>query len=72
MSGCETYTKSPKNDINWLIIKSMPPFPAPHPFVIKELKEVCPNGKCNSLYEWLFRLKVLDEQLALYKESINE
>lgn len=55
-----------------MVIKSLPPFPAPHPNVVKELKAVCPDGKCNSLYEWFFKLKVLDEQLELYKESIGE
>lgn len=72
MTGCETYTNVPKNDIDWLVIKSLPPFPAPHISVVKELKEVCHKGKCSSLYEWFFKLKVLEQQLELYKKSIHE
>jgi len=71
-SGCESYTTVPKSDIDWMVIKSLPPFPSPHPNVVNELNEVCPHGKCNSLYEWFFKLKVLDEQMELYKASINE
>jgi hypothetical protein len=50
----------------------LPPFPAPHPNAVKELQEICPEGKCRSLYEWFFKLKVLEEQLDLYKASLNE
>jgi hypothetical protein len=71
-SGCETYTTSQQSNINWLFLKSLPPFPPPHPSAIVELKEACPNGKCQFLYEWLFKLKVLEEQLELYKKGINE
>jgi len=50
----------------------LPPFPIPQDAAVKELIEVCPYDKCCALYDWLGKLKVLQEQLDLYKESINE
>ena len=71
ISGCETYNNHPTN-VNWLIAESLPPFPIPDPKVADELTEACPSHKCIALYDWLGRLKVLQEQLELYKVKPHE
>lgn len=54
--------------IDRLIVSACPIFPSPHPDIVKELKEVCPKDKCLHLYEWLEKLRILDEQLQIYQE----
>ena len=71
-TGCATYTNVPRKTANSLVIKSLPPFPPPHPTAVRELIEVCPYDKCVALYAWFEKLKVLQKQLDLYKEGINE
>jgi hypothetical protein len=46
---------------------SLPTFPHPTSKVADELEEVCPANKCEAIYAWIGKLKVLEEQLELYK-----
>jgi len=48
----------------------LPVFPAPHPHVVTELKEVCPKDKCYRLYDWLGKLMVFQKQLRVYEVSL--
>ena len=70
MSGCAP-ARAPSNSCAVLITKSLPPFPHPSPLVADELQEVCPHDKCVAMYDWIGKLKILDEQLALYKGLEN-
>lgn len=46
---------------------SLPSFPSPSPKVADELEEVCPSNNCEAIYDWIGKLKILEEQLGLYK-----
>lgn len=67
MVSCSTYQSEQKPNIDNLIIKSLPTFPKPHEDVIQELKDACPDNKCIALHNWLWKLIILEKQLALYK-----
>ena len=69
MSGCADSVI--RTNPEPLIVKAVPVFPAPHPFVVKELKEVCPKDKCQRLYEWLGKLMVFEKQLQVYREGMR-
>jgi len=45
----------------------LPEFPKPHEDMIQELKDACPDNKCIALHNWLWKLIVLEKQMALYK-----
>jgi hypothetical protein len=53
-------------------MKSFPPFPEPNPAIADELQKACPKNKCTALYDWLGKLKVLREQMSLYRGEPNE
>lgn len=67
MNGCQTYPTEIRNDD--LLLSAVPAFPAPHPSVVGELKEVCPKEKCIKLYDWLGKLMVFEKQLKVLKET---
>jgi hypothetical protein len=61
-----------KLNLDRLIVRSLPVFPAPSDRAIDELEDVCPENKCIALHEWLARLVVLEKQLALYEDEFIE
>lgn len=65
ITGCSDSIKEINTDL--LIVQAVPVFPAPHPDVVKELKEACPQGHCIRFYEWLGKVMVFEEQLTLFK-----
>ena len=69
MIGCGTsQTVTIQNhDIDNVVIKSLPTFPSPQENIIEELREACPENKCIALHNWIWKLLILEKQLALYK-----
>lgn len=68
INSCSTYHVDQSETVNKLLVKSLPPFPAPAPLIVDELKEVCPHDKCHAIYDWLDRLMKFEKQMALYNE----
>lgn len=64
-NGC-AQTKTQTNSCSVMAL-SLPSFPSTSPKVADELEEVCPSNKCEAIYDWIGKLKVLEEQLELYK-----
>lgn len=67
--SCSTYQSEQKPNIDRLIVKSLPEFPKPHEDMIQELKDACPDNKCIATHNWLWKLIVLEKQMALYKND---
>ena len=69
MIGCGTFQSETvqRPEIDNLVIKSLPAFPRPDESIIRELKEACPENKCIALHNWLWKILILEKQLALYK-----
>lgn len=67
ITGCATSQQETKPNLNSLVIKSLPSFPKPSESIIQELKEACPENKCVALHDWIWKILILEKQMALYK-----
>ncbi|GAO97671.1 hypothetical protein Cva_00307 [Caedimonas varicaedens] len=54
-----------------LVVRAVPPFPAPTPSLFLELQGVCGKDKCPRLYDWLGKLMIFEKQLDLYETEFS-
>gem|GEM_PF-4839555 len=62
MSGC-TSCQEETNSHDNLFLSTIPAFPAPHPAIVAEIKEIRQKVKCPHLKDWLGKLMVFERQL---------